>query len=137
MKIVINKCYGGFGLSDAGMMRYAEIKGITLYPEDASYGKTYYTVPPELRQPDIGDGFYKLPLEERIKYNITSNGERLWSGDIERDDPALVQVVEELGDESGGGYAELSVVEIPDDVIWEIEEYDGKEWVAEQHRTWS
>lgn len=137
MKIVINRCYGGFGLSDAGMMRYAEIKGITLYPEDSTYGKIYYTVPPELRLPDIGDGFYKLSLDERHRYNKISAEQRLYSGEIERDDPALVQTVEELGDESSGGYGELSVVEIPDDVLWEIEEYDGKEWVAEQHRTWS
>jgi hypothetical protein len=27
-------------------------------------------------------------------------------------------------------------VDIPDDVKWEIEEYDGNEWVAEVHRTW-
>jgi hypothetical protein len=29
------------------------------------------------------------------------------------------------------------VIEIPDDVEWEVEEYDGLEWVAEKHRTWS
>ena len=27
-------------------------------------------------------------------------------------------------------------VSIPDDVEWQIEEYDGMEWVAEAHRTW-
>jgi len=56
--------------------------------------------------------------------------------DIERDDPALVQLVEENKDKYEGSYASLKVVEIPDDVEWEIEEYDGKEWVAEKHRTW-
>jgi len=48
----------------------------------------------------------------------------------------LVQVVEELGDIASDGYSELSVVEIPDDVEWYIEEYDGMEHIAEQHRTW-
>ena len=56
--------------------------------------------------------------------------------EIERNDPVLVQVVEELGEKSSGRHAELKVVEIPDDVKWKIEEYDGVEWVAEQHRTW-
>jgi hypothetical protein len=28
-------------------------------------------------------------------------------------------------------------VDIPDDVNWYIEEYDGNEHVAERHRTWS
>ena len=27
-------------------------------------------------------------------------------------------------------------VEIPDDVEWQIEEYDGSEWIAEKHRIW-
>lgn len=27
--------------------------------------------------------------------------------------------------------------EVPDDVQWQIEEYDGREWVAETHRTWN
>lgn len=49
--------------------------------------------------------------------------------------PLLVQVVEELGDRAGGPCACLKVVEIPADVKWTIEEYDGLEWVAEAHRT--
>ena len=30
-EIVINKCYGGFGLSHKAIMRYAELKGFELY----------------------------------------------------------------------------------------------------------
>jgi len=56
---------------------------------------------------------------------------------IERDSPILIQVIEELKDEANGHCANLKVVEIPDDVDWTIEEYDGFEWVAEVHRTWS
>jgi hypothetical protein len=54
-----------------------------------------------------------------------------------RDDPRLVAVVEELGVKANGYFAELKVVAIPDDVSWHIEEYDGCEWVAEDHRTWN
>ena len=57
--------------------------------------------------------------------------------EIARDDPVLVKVVQELGDRAGGKYADLRVVEIPGDVDWQIDEYDGAEWVAEKHRTWS
>ena len=92
-KIVINTCYGGFGLSDLAMRRYAEIKKI----EDVNTIHVY---------------------------------------DIDRADPALVQVVEELGKKSNDIYSELCIVEIPEDVSWYIEEYDGKEHVAERHRTW-
>jgi hypothetical protein len=49
----------------------------------------------------------------------------------------LVAVVEKLGEKADGFCATLKVVEIPEDVDWEIGEYDGNEWVAEKHRTWS
>mgnify|MGYP003674481419 CR=1 FL=1 len=53
-----------------------------------------------------------------------------------RDDEALVKCVETLGDKASGNSARLRIVEIPDDVEWKIEEYDGYEHVAEVHRTW-
>jgi hypothetical protein len=45
--------------------------------------------------------------------------------------------VEELGDRADGWASELVVVEVPDNVKWHIEEYDGSEHIAEDHRTWS
>ena len=60
--------------------------------------------------------------------------------DISRDDPVLLQVIDEIGLNNAGGYfSKLDIVEIPDDIPvdgWVIQEYDGKEWVAERHRTW-
>lgn len=56
--------------------------------------------------------------------------------DIERNDQHLVRVVEKLGDGVNGRFSELKVVDIPDEVEWHISEYDGLEWVAENHRTW-
>lgn len=90
MKIVINTCYGGFGLTQVAEARYRTESGNT----------------------DISQ--YSIP----------------------RNDPILVNIVEELGEDSWGSFAELKIVDIPDDVEWEIEEYDGTEWVAEVHRTW-
>ena len=55
----------------------------------------------------------------------------------DRSDPDLVAVVEELGDRADGWASELVVVEVPDNVKWHIEEYDGCEHIAEDHRTWS
>jgi hypothetical protein len=57
-------------------------------------------------------------------------------GHEDRNDPLLVKVVEEMGRKANGRSAELSVVDVPDDVKWTIEEYDGVEHVAEVHRTW-
>lgn len=94
-KVVINKCYGGFGLSDMALALYRERAG------------------------------------------IENNQTQFWDNEIARDCPILVAMIEELGSASVSGvYADLRIVEIPDDVEWYIDEYDGMEWVAEKHRRW-
>lgn len=111
MKVVINTCHGGFGLSQKAMERYAELKGFKLVTENLRGFPMYYA-------DSISD-------ENMISdYNIR------------RDDPDLVRVVEELGKDACSWAADLKIVEVPDDVNWEIAEYDGAEWVAECHRTW-
>lgn len=143
MKLVINATYGGFGLSEAGVRRYAEIKGITLYPEPREkwndiLGPTWWTVPPEKRGPFVKDeDWHTTALEERAASNKRHDEQTIYDLDIPRNDPALVQMVEELGEAANGRCAALKVVEVPDGVDWCIEEYDGNEWVAEKHRTWS
>jgi hypothetical protein len=59
------------------------------------------------------------------------------SGIKNREDLLLIQVIEELKEKANGRWAELKIVKIPDDVEYTIEEYDGLEWIAEKHRTWS
>lgn len=120
-KIVINRCFGGFGLSEAAVRMYAERKGLTLYPEAAPYGTNWWLTPPETRPK--GDAAW---VPEHMLYDR----------DIPRTDADLVAVVEALGKKASGKYADLGVVEVPDDVKWEIDEYDGNETVAETHRTW-
>lgn len=117
MKVVINKCFGGFGLSDAAVERYAELKGIKIFrqKQEHSFGGASWWVDGV----EDDDHYFS-------SYSIT-----------ERCDPVLVQVVEEMGDSANGWAAELKIVEIPDDVEWHIHEYDGWEHVAENHRTWS
>jgi len=120
MKIVINGCYGGFGLSHEAIMRYAELKGLKLYAEvDEKWdGIIHYYTKPSSERTDDATGYWYASCE------------------IERTDPFLVQVVEELKEKSFGDCAELKIVEIPDGVDWHISEYDGIEHVAEKHRTW-
>jgi hypothetical protein len=141
MKVVINRCYGGFGLSHEAVLRYFEIKGVPVYPEqsqDSWKFWTYWTVKPEDRmESKEGDAFYAMPIEERRAYNAVQDAQTVCPREIERHDPTLVQVVEELGDKADGDFADLDVVEIPDDVDYIVEEYDGMEHIAEAHRTWS
>ena len=142
MKVVINSCYGGFGLSKEAMVRYCEIKNIPCWiVEDRKYGSlglwTCWVVPTEQRVQTIEGAWSEMSTEERIAHNKALSKQTLYDRDIARDDPALVQVVEELGKKAAGRCADLRIVEVPNDVAWEVEEYDGKEWVAEVHRTWS
>ena len=53
---------------------------------------------------------------------------------ISRCDPILIRVVEELGERA---CKSVKIVEVPDEVEWDVHDYDGIEWVAEKHRTWS
>ena len=87
MKVVINCCYGGFGLSPAGEEYFQALGGDDIY-------------------------------------------------ETSRADSALIRTVEELGEESWGRNSQLKIVEVPDGVDWEIEEYDGIERVVEAHRIW-
>lgn len=83
-------------------------------------------------------GFGLSPRAEKEYKELASIDDPKWSYyDMDRDDPYLVQIVNSLGMAANGAYANLKVVEIPADVDWEIGDYDGLEWVAEKHRTWS
>lgn len=91
--VVINDCYGGFGLSERAQREYKRLAGI----DDPSF----------------------------------------YDKDIARDDPYLIKIVKELGMSANGPHANLKIVEIPGDIEWLVQEYDGAEWIAEAHRTWS
>lgn len=135
MKIVINRCWGGFGLSAKATKRLAELEGrecyffVQDYPsrkltpislEDADAEKKYWTTY------DIPRPTVKSLYEHFISY-----------GRIERNDPKLIQVVEELGEAASGSLSKLRIVEIPNGVDWEIDNYDGMESVKEVHQSWS
>ena len=80
-------------------------------------------------------GEFKLSnIAEKEYYRIS--GIEFDKDKVKRDDKLLVYVVESMGAQSFTSCTYLRVVEIPDDVEWKIESYDGKEWVAEVHRTW-
>ena len=83
-------------------------------------------------------GGFGLSTEAESKYKELAGitDPIFYSRSIPRDDAHLIAVVELMGSEVDNKYSEQKIVEIPDDVNWYVEEYDGKEWVAERHRTW-
>lgn len=79
---------------------------------------------------------FSLSEKALALYRLMSGRKNIYDWDIERNDPILIKIVETLGKESWGSLSQLRIVNIPDDVEWEIDEYDGLEWVSEKHRTW-
>jgi hypothetical protein len=79
-------------------------------------------------------GGFTLSKEALDRLKKMKNRKELYDYELDRDDPHLIEVVESMGDRAGMC---LKVVTIPDDVKWHISEYDGNEWVSEDHRTWS
>ena len=143
MKVVINGCYGGFSLSDKAEDLYAKKSGFELFRYSQTKYKhngdceLYERVKPEdgdslfnyTFKKDLGDSFSDFTCDDESGY--------WYSTDIDRTDPLLIEVVEELGKDSSGSCASLEIVEIPDGISWEISEYDGNETVEESHRSWS
>ena len=50
-----------------------------------------------------------------------------YTGDLDRTDPILVQVVEELGAEADTGFSNLQIEELEAGTRYRIDEYDGYE----------
>jgi hypothetical protein len=129
MKVVINKCYGGFGLSEEAKLKLAvsDCPHMQLFEPKAYYGggKGWEK---EFARDSNSDGPFKvLVIDGKIVTDEHGN-------DHSRSCPFLLEVVEAGG--ADGRHAKLKIVEIPDGVEYEIDEYDGMEHIAEVHRTW-
>ena len=59
--------------------------------------------------------------------------EHWWDRSIDRADPILVRVVEELGESASGGFAELKIRALVKGTLYRIDEYDGFEQVMTQN----
>jgi hypothetical protein len=117
MKVVINQDFGGFGLSNLAFEKLLQRKGIAFEKSKSSeFGMSHYFRAGHLNE----DDFY---LSEYDFYES-------------RNDADLIAVVEELKTLANSQFSSLKIIEIPDDIEWEVHEYDGREHVAEKHRTW-
>jgi len=110
MKVVINRCFGGFSISKEAAELMAEM--------GCERAKK------ELQETKDSEQFYGYGIVEGMPdgYDRTSK--------------YLVAAVEKLGNKASGKLANLKVVEIPDDVEYEIDDYDGSESIHEKHRIW-
>lgn len=136
-KVILNKCFGGFDVSKEAYMLYAKKKGLRLYlyesefinrkfiykkvNDDNSIFRHYFIK-------DMGDNV-EISNEDYEKYC-------LYLKDEHREDPILIEVVEELGEKASGRFGNLKVVEIPDDLEYVIDEYDGIETLHQKVEEW-
>lgn len=153
LKVVINGCHGGFGLSLKAIRWLMERKSELVVQmtfnqyagddEDYVLKKLVYGAKPYDEDYATDQwGNVLIDTANRVIYTIA----RYTNYDDDSDTlrfrthPDLIAVVEELGAEANGSYSKLKIIEIHDtdqsvDTLT-ISEYDGAEWVAEKHRTW-
>ena len=109
-KVVYNTCYGGFSISSeaAKLYRaYAEQEGVEVTSK-------------------ILEDYIPFSWEEDEPYDTLRGGY-----DLERHDPILIRVVEELGSaKASGRFAKLDITEVVGQ--YRIDEYDGQESVMTQ-----
>lgn len=157
-KVVINQKSGGFGLSHNATLLYANLKHFNIQAyyissdkkdlyeiykkemgENIDYSLIIYCILPR------GESFPQYVDNKFIvdnEFNINNFGFLGELNGVEklkdfRSDPCLVAVVEELEELSFNEYSSLKVVDVPDDVIWEIWVFDsGDEIVKEVSREW-
>lgn len=149
-KIVVNKCYGGFHLSAEATKMIAKLQGKECYFFKMKSGLNYERVPieeanhlfvtafctPEAPKQD-NENWSTMTQEQKDASNKAYEDCCIEDFSHDRTNPLLVQVVEKLGDKASlPTVSNLKVIEIPDDVEWVIEDYDGIETVHEAHRSW-
>ena len=138
-KIVINKCFGGFGL---GIEAQKLINKLGCPHSKIQTEKEYFGTSELSKGLDIKYyGSSQNAHKQHAEFcEIPFSEGKLICDDHDRQNrncSVLIKVVKKMGKKSWGKHAELKIVEVPDGVEWEIEEYDGSEWISEKHRIWS
>ena len=77
---------------------------------------------------DFGDNV-KIEDKDYEKYSLYLDGDY-------REDKILIEVVEELKEKANGNYSNLKIVEIPDNLKYVIDEYDGIETLHQEVEEW-
>lgn len=163
-KIVLYKGYGVWKASARDISNYLKLLGVEksfykiYYPEDTGiitpgFRSTYLRKMSNeeiinsvdihlnyyLSDRDLGDTIsFDCSAYELLKNEELINPVTLFGG---RYDECFIDYLEKYGNTDYNEFErcvlhEYKVVEIPSDVDWTIEEYDGSETIVEKHRTW-
>ena len=139
-KVVINACFGGFGLSTLAEQTLLEKKNIKYITKtESKYGmdNTYFY------NADIVNS-KKYQHLEQLEWSSLSvedrqylNSAHINMSELERHDKDLIEVVEQLGAAASSRYAKLEVEEIEGNK-YQVNEYDGSESIiTPDEQTWT
>lgn len=129
-EIVINTCYGGYGVSPFGLVEWYKRKnpGSEVY----LYKTKYYTDTVRYEKTNSLDGDVMVLTKDLGEYftdaSLITNDIFISEYGIKRTDPILIKLIEEFGSLMNGEHAELFVAKV-DSNKYRICEYDGLEWI--------
>lgn len=138
-KVILNKCYGGFDVSIKATLAYAKKKHlkVSIYKRNFNnHSITYSLVSPKIVK---DDGFLKYAVATKYHGRVANNLPPEDILDLDgkyREDATLIEVVEKLGKEANTIISDLRVVEIPDDLDYMIDNYDGIETLHQRVQEW-
>jgi hypothetical protein len=159
MKVLINRGYGSLHFSQSGINRCIDLslpyftKEQYMAFEEAAdeniklVAACWLNKDKEIRVKDDDDFFPKgsrwdfFVIRQNKKYktpkDALSDKEKIYKENqkIIRTHPIIIQCFEEMGEKFAN---KGKIVEIPFETVdgWHISNYDGQEWIAENHNTW-
>ncbi|EAE6008280.1 hypothetical protein E3Z62_12120 [Listeria monocytogenes] len=139
MKIVLNKCFGGFALSHVAYLYLCELKGIDVHAYLVEEKDRIFHFKKIYKSHKTSNAFeriwYLKNVLPKMELSLEENWDFLEHIDLDFDgtnraDPDLIKTVEIFGGASNTINSTLKVVEIPDGNDFIIHEYDGFESVV-------
>lgn len=140
-KVAINTCFGGFRLSLKGALLYYELKGLEVFVYERTKSKykdgvdeyrkitdldrifdSHNFIEVEISQKDLGEIAYNVPFIDFLHIDYDNKEFR--------EDRALIETIETLGNEANSSVSDIDIVTIPQWSRYSIDKFDGQEKIS-------